>query len=222
MRFVVAILALALASCAGGPNPRDRYARLLTPTANPSKVVAAELAFARAAQEKGQWTAFREFATDDAVMFVPEPVNAREWLKKQADPAEAVKWQPHEVWSSCDGSVAVTKGAWQRPNGTFGYFTTVWQRQKDGEYKWVLDQGDVLAEPLIAPEFIQTGIADCAANHPIKVRTEHTRLSGTSEDASLNWTTNVSADGARTFVVEIMRGQKSLPVIDFAISSPAQ
>ena len=97
--------------------------------ADASAVVAAELAFARAAQEKGQWTAFAEFAADDAVMFVPEPVNAQAWLKGRANPPQAVRWQPHQVWSSCDGSLAVTKGAWQRPDGSVGYFTTVWQRQ---------------------------------------------------------------------------------------------
>ena len=53
----------ALAACAG-QGERPRY-RGLRPTANPSAVVAAELAFARAAQEKGQWTAFREYAADE-------------------------------------------------------------------------------------------------------------------------------------------------------------
>src|SRR5690606_29429218 len=96
--------------------------------ADPGKVVAAEIAFARTAQEKGQWTAFAEFAADDAVMFVPAPVKAKDWLKGQRDPAEAVRWQPHQVWSSCDGTLAVTRGAWQRADGSTGYFTTVWQR----------------------------------------------------------------------------------------------
>src|SRR5690606_6301016 len=98
--------------------------------ADPGKVIAAELAFARAALEKGQWTAFAEFAADDAVMFVPQPVDAGEWLRKQRDPAQAVRWQPHQVWSSCDGTLAVTKGAWQRPDASVGYFTTVWQRNR--------------------------------------------------------------------------------------------
>jgi ketosteroid isomerase-like protein len=131
--------------------------------ADPAAVVAAELAFARAAQEKGQWTAFAEYATEDAVMFVPQLVNAHVWLKGRANPPQAVRWQPHQVWSSCDGSLAVTRGAWQRPDGSVGYFTTVWERQekkKDG-YRWVLDQGDALAEPLQAPEMIEGKVADC-------------------------------------------------------------
>ena len=51
MRLAIALLALALTACTAGPGSRDRYARLLTPAANPSKVVAAELELARAAQE---------------------------------------------------------------------------------------------------------------------------------------------------------------------------
>ena len=98
------------------------YARLLTPAANPSKVVAAELELARAAQEDGQWSAFRDFSAGDAVLFVPEPVAARDWLQGRADPAAALQWQPHHIWSSCDGSLAVTRGAWQHPDGAQGEF----------------------------------------------------------------------------------------------------
>ena len=94
MRLAIALLALALAACTAGPGSRDRYARLLTPAANPSKVVAAELELARAAQEDGQWSAFRDFSAGDAVLFVPEPVAARDWLQGRADPAAALRWQP--------------------------------------------------------------------------------------------------------------------------------
>ena len=71
-----------LASCAGGSGgtARERFYRSLKPQANPSAVIATELAFAREAREKGQWTAFRKFAAEDAVMFVPGAVAARPWL----------------------------------------------------------------------------------------------------------------------------------------------
>jgi len=225
VRIAVALLALALSACASGPGPRDRYARLLTPVANPSKVVAAELAFARAAQDKGQWTAFREFSTADAVMFVPEPVSAQEWLKKQADPAQAVTWQPHEVWSSCDGTLAVTKGAWQRPNGAFGYFTTVWQRQKKGEYQWVLDQGDVLKAPLAEPEFVKSHVAQCNADRETAATIfEHAVRTGrgASDDASLSYEWAVMADNSRRFVVRIAGEGGSEKALDIEVAAPAQ
>lgn len=167
-KITAVALTLVLAACGGPQRPRfgdgviDRALAGAPGMAQPSTIVAAELAFARAAQEQGQWTAFAQFAADDAVMFVPEPVNAKQWLKVQQDPAQAVSWQPHQVWMSCDGSLAVTKGAWQRGEQV-GYFTTVWQRQDDGGYKWIMDQGDVLAEPLVEPDFIQTQIADCGS-----------------------------------------------------------
>ena len=197
MRLIAKLVLFgALAACTTGP--RDRTD--LRPTADPSAVIATELAFARAAQEKGQWTAFREYATRDAVMFVPGPVNAQDWLRKQTDPPRAVAWQPHQVWSSCDGSLAVTKGAWQRPDGSVGYCTTVWQRQDNREYKWVMDQGDTLSEPLEAPEMIGAVSADCSTRPvpPIVVTIpEETLYDGTSEDGTLTWHVGLRADGSR-------------------------
>jgi hypothetical protein len=196
---VCLFVALAVASCA--PGPRGTRARDLPPAANPSAVISAELAFARAAQEKGQWTAFAEFAADDAVMFVPEPVNAKQWLRGRDNPARAVTWQPYQVWSSCDGTLAVTKGAWQRPNGTVGYFTTVWERRAKGEYEWVMDQGDLLAEPLPAPEMIAATVAECGSQ-PTPPATllagPNDKLnSGAARDGTLRWHVVTKPDGSR-------------------------
>lgn len=208
MRLVAALATFLLVACASGPgNPRDRYDRLLTPRANPGKVVATELAFARAAQEDGQWTAFADYSTDDAVMFVPEPVNAHTWLKGRANPARAVQWQPHEVWSSCDGSLAVTKGAWQRPDGTVGYFTTVWERQKDGEYEWVLDQGDVLPQPLKQPEFIKTEIAECKARNDQAFDSEEADWEANKEAAGIFSGGDEASDGTLVYRYSANGGQ---------------
>jgi hypothetical protein len=163
--------------------------------ADTAAVVAAELAFARAAQDKGQWTAFAEYAAENAVMFVPQPVSAQAWLKGRANPPQAVRWQPHQVWSSCDGSLAVTKGAWQRPDGSVGYFTTVWQRQdkKKDRYRWVMDQGDALAEPLQAAEMIEGNVAECG---------QASSASETWDDEQADWEANSEAGGATVGVGE--------------------
>jgi hypothetical protein len=181
----------------GGPD-REREEDVLR--ADPSKVVATELAFARAAQEKGQWTAFAEYSTDQAVMFVPEPVNAHSWLSGRANPAQAVMWQPHQVWSSCDGSLAVTKGAWQRPNGTVGYFTTVWERQRDGGYKWVLDQGDQLEQALAQPEMIGGKVAECATpGGPPRGQSQPASIRPTACDGGTCRGGGSSGDGTLTY-----------------------
>lgn len=188
-----------------GLSRRERDERLRR--ADPSKVVATELAFARLAQEKGQWTAFAEYAADDAVMFVPQAVNAREWLRKQPNPPQAVRWQPHQVWSSCDGTLAVTKGTWQRPDGSFGYFTTVWRRDRKGEYRWVMDQGDTLAQPLEAPEMIGAISAHCArpTAETLPASSGDVRQ-GQSRDGTLSWQVAVQPDGSRTVAVRYWDG----------------
>ncbi|MEQ1497257.1 MAG: hypothetical protein ABL914_01235 [Novosphingobium sp.] len=202
--------------------------------ANPSAVIAAEIGFARLAQEKGQWTAFRTTATKDAVMFTPQPVYAQLFLKGKADPAKAVAWQPHQVWSSCDGTMAITRGAWQAPDGTSGYFTTVWQRQKDGKYKWTLDQGDPLPMPLDAPEMIVAKVADCPAGYRAdrasKPRDfkgklpalDPAHLAGRSHDGTLGWDVTVAPTGARRFVVTMTSEGKPATVQDIQTEAPAK
>lgn len=129
-------------------------------------VLAAERAFDAAAEHDGQWTAFRAFAASEATMFTPQPVNAQEWLSGRTDPAHSVRWQPHAVYISCDATLAVTTGAWQRANGSFGYFTTVWRKQSDGGWKWVLDHGDELTAARVAPETPIMHLPNCGGVWP--------------------------------------------------------
>lgn len=241
--LLIALAASLLASCASdGPRARGHRLDLGGPysdredlnRADPSKVIAAELAFARLAQEKGQWTAFAETSDGDAVMFVPEAVNAHDWLKGRANPPQAVRWQPHQVWSSCDGSLAVTKGAWQRPDGTVGYFTTVWERKRDGDYKWVLDQGDGLEQALAAPAMIGAAVAQCEPRAGPRPRREREQFrpaivrptlcegancngGGASADGTLTYSYAVAAQGRQLTVqmredgtmIEVLRSDVS-------------
>lgn len=228
-KLAILALVLILSGCASQQRPRtpdqviDRALRGAPGRAQPSSLVATELAFARLAQVKGQWTAFAEFAADDGVMFVPELVNAKAWLKGRENPPQAVEWQPHKVWMSCDGSLGVTKGAWQRANGTQGYFTTVWQRQKDGEYRWVMDQGDILAKPLSEPEFIQTQVADCSKVDTPALTADDPSASvrvGRSGDATLQWRVEVMPDLARHLSVYIWNEGELQEALALDVAAP--
>ena len=209
------------------------------PYANPSAVIATEIEFATMAREKGQWTAFQAFAAPDAVMFTPAMVYAGAWLKGKANPAVAASWQPHVVWSSCDGTVAVSHGAWQL-SGRTGYFTTVWQKQKDGKYKWVLDHTDKLNEPLAAPEMLKGQVADCPerGKHPAgpsptrgqapkgKVTglpsLDPAKREGKSDDGTLNWLVSVETDGARNLSVEWKKDGAFTPVLIEEVDAPVK
>lgn len=224
MKYRAALL-LALASlsaCSGGPQgPRNFEPKI----ANPSAIVTAEIAFNRLAQEKGQWTAFREYAAKEATMFVPEPVDAQTWLKGRADPAVAVKWQPHKAFMSCDGKTGVTTGAWQK-NGATGYFTTVWQyiekKPGEGEWKWVVDSGDELKSPREPGEWITTKTASCKGRAPANLMAppEGAKMKvGYSRDQSLSYTWVVTPDGARTLKVDVWNGEEMEQVLSDSIAA---
>lgn len=223
-RALLALTALVVAMPAEAERPRRRGDQ-----ANPTALVAAEIAFAQLAQEKGQWTAFRETAAPDGDMFVPQRVNARDWLKGRTNPPVAVKWQPHEVWMSCDGSAGITRGAWQQPVGT-GYFTTIWQRQnarnakKGAVYKWVLDQGDALTAPLQAPEMIAGKVADCRpAAGPVPTVPPPAGVDardGASDDRSLQWSSWVFPDRSRQISVWLWNGTAFDPILNLRVAAP--
>ncbi|MGX7896452.1 hypothetical protein [Tsuneonella sp. HG222] len=186
-----------------GPERELRNRLLGAERADPSKVIAAELAFARAAREIGQWTAFRQFATSDAVMPAPNPRPVAEVLKGRADPAQVIVWEPDLVWASCDGSHALSTGPATYPDGSKGRFATIWQRQGRSEYRWVLDQGFDLEDGYAKPDLIAAHIADCPPGTPAagNATTWPDRSSGQSRDASLTWETRFAPDCARTFIV---------------------
>ena len=180
--LVLAAAAAALASCASGPRGPaievvNRALANAPGEAQPSKIVAAEVAFEQAAVADGQWTAFRRFAAPGAVMHLPSGLtDAGEWLKGRKDPAASVRWNPRGVWVSCDAKLAVSRGRFEQPDGMVGTFVTVWQRQGDGSHRWVYDGGapddpqpepvrtDLPPEELIVVEAIDTiqgHVADC-------------------------------------------------------------
>ena len=217
--LLAALAATLLAGCApGGPSARGNRLDLGGPrerdfvTANPSAVIAAELEFARAAREDGTWTAFREYSTEDALWPAPALSNVRRDLAGTPDPAEAIVWGPDAVWVSCDGSFALSTGPATYPNGRRSRFATIWQRQRDGDYRWVLDQGFDLEAGYAEPEMIGARVAECAAGtersrwRRPEVRRSAAWGSGRSNDGTLEWTTAIAADCTRTLTVRVSQG----------------
>lgn len=234
--FAATGIALLLASCAsnGRPTDRERFVRAAgKPVANPSDIVKAELAFARLAREKGQWTAFRETAAPDAIMFTPEIVSAPVWLKGKTDPAKAVEWQAHKVFMSCDGGMGVATGAWQGADGGNGYFTTIWQKQdaqkrrlrgQDVEWKWIFDHGASVDTPLAEPDFVNTRVASCAKSTPTPIAAAPSgdnNKSGFSTDRTLFWSAESSADKSRSLLVRLWNGEQWEDVVFDDIAAPS-
>lgn len=193
-------------------------------SANPSAVVKAQLALARLAREKGQWTALRETADKDAVLFAPDAVNAPAWLRKRADPRQPVDWQPRRIFTACDGSYAAATGPWAGPDGAGGSFITIWRRQPKGDYKWLLtlDGGTPLPaqdDPVIEGHVAQCAPRDRAAGpersgkRPDKAAVIRIAIppppggEGQSDDGSLRWRWSSGAGAGGSALAVTMRQQ---------------
>lgn len=235
--LVATLAAVLLAGCAsdgprarghrldlGGPGNRDRedFRR-----ADPSKVIAAELAFARMAREDGQWTAFRKYSTEDALWPGPALTNVQRELAGAPDPVDAIVWGPDAVWVSCDGSFALSTGPATYPNGRRGRFASIWQRQRNGEYRWVLDQGFDLEADYEAREMIDGNVADCPPgfDHTVarrrQVRRGEAWGSGRSNDGTFEWTTAVAPDCSRIHTVRVNRGGTMTEVFRREAAAPS-
>ncbi len=112
------------------------------------KIIDTEHAFAAYAAEHDTKSAFLEFLTSDAVLFQPDKVNGREYWNGRAGSKGLLSWAPNYADVSTNGIMGYTTGNWEyRPKGkddtpvAFGEFITVWVRQPDGKYKFVVDIG---------------------------------------------------------------------------------
>lgn len=201
---------------------------LLLAASTPADAIEAERAFAADAQKSGQWTAFRKWAADDALMFTPEPVRVHDLLKDSKDPPVSVFWWPGRSYVSCDGKTAVNTGPWVREWGkSVGYFTTVWQRQADEGWKWSYDAGDTLQQARSEGGDIMPTKAACplpdrpvATLPPPLVRQGVKFGSGFSADRTLHWMWTVQPDGARTFHASLWDGGDHKVVIDDHVAAP--
>ncbi|HEY8592179.1 MAG TPA: hypothetical protein VIL42_04845 [Sphingomicrobium sp.] len=188
--------------------------------------VQAELAFARDSQRLGQWTAFRKYADRDAVMFNPQAVWARDFLKGRKDPPKSVRWWPTHAFMSCDGRTAVTTGPWIAPDGkVHGSFTTVWQA-RGRSWRWVYDAGQEADGPAPAPTAVRIHRANCRrkapgvpalATRPLTTRearsTPEDSGFGQSADRTLGWDWKVQGTGARQFRVLQWNGSNYAQVL---------
>ena len=126
-------------------------------------VVEAEHAFAQHSIDRGMKPAFLAYAAPEGVIVNRNgPVNAIEtWSKRDPAPTGLLTWWPTYADVSRAGDMGWTTGPYEfrekpsdaKPADT-GHFFTVWRKQPDGGWKFVLDLG--IRHP--APEATETAL----------------------------------------------------------------
>jgi ketosteroid isomerase-like protein len=117
------------------------------------EMVKTEQAFSKMAEEKNTRDAFLAFIADDGLLFRPGAVNGKKWMLEHPAPPPADKrpllaWQPAYAGIAASGDMGFTTGPWEakadikdeKPQG-HGHFVTVWKKQADGTWKFVVDLG---------------------------------------------------------------------------------
>jgi len=123
-------------------------------------MIAADRAFSAMSVEKGRHAAFLAYMADNVRLFdgpspplVGKAAVAAHYAEQEKSPAYAknavLAWEPIEAEASPDGVLGFTRGRWTFTNTdaegkdvkVAGYYTTIWRRQADGQYKFVLDIG---------------------------------------------------------------------------------
>jgi ketosteroid isomerase-like protein len=116
------------------------------------EMVKTEQAFSKMGEEKNTRDAFLAFIADDGLLFRPGAVNGKKWLLEHPAPPTDKKpllaWQPSFAGMSASGDMGFTTGPWEfkgdvkdeKPSG-YGHFITVWKKQADGTWKFVVDLG---------------------------------------------------------------------------------
>lgn len=134
-------------------------------------VVEAEHAFAQYSIDHGMKDAFINFAAPDGVLFRRGPINAIEtWKNRNPAPTGLLTWWPAYADVSSAGDIGWTTGPYEfrekptdeKPAGT-GHFFTIWRRQPEGTFKFVVDLGiehpapSVNETALVYPAWLKNG-----------------------------------------------------------------
>jgi ketosteroid isomerase-like protein len=144
-RIALALLMLALFA---QPN-----AQTAPQTRSPlQQMVQTEQAFSRMAAEQNTRAAFLAFIADDGLLFRPTAVNGKQWLRDHPAPPSdkhpLLAWQPAFAGMAAAGDLGFTTGPWEfkqdvkaEKAAAYGHFVTLWKKQPDGTWKFVVDLG---------------------------------------------------------------------------------
>lgn len=124
---------------------------LTVATAPAAQIEAAERAFAADGLVLGIRGSFLKHMADDAMVFDPQPANARSvWTAKSAEGEPKLEWWPAWVVASKSGDLGLSTGPAAADGKRFGWYATLWRKDAHGTWRWIYDGGGA-AEAASAP-----------------------------------------------------------------------
>lgn len=192
-------------------------AALLLAAAEPETAIDAERAFAKDAQEMGQWTAFAKWSAPNGRLVGDQLIDAIPFAEAQEDPEQSLHWWPVENWTNCDGTYAFNVGGWEDPaTGEKGRFHTVWVKTDEG-WRYIIDMG-ATGEEYYLPrtDEVKEHRAACDRPQPPPILYVYPLLTkadgGSSSDQTLEYRLVIGPDDKRAIVISMWDGDRHDPV----------
>ncbi|MEO6489416.1 MAG: hypothetical protein ABIO04_05685 [Ferruginibacter sp.] len=149
------VFLIAIASC------KNKIVEQKSP--DKKELIQVDQAFSKMSEEKGMKNAFIEYIDSNGVLLRPGEIpiigaNAIDYLIQLNDTGYTLTWQPNDAVISGSGDLGYTYGIYamkQKSKDTtiYGTYTSIWKRQKDGKWKFVLDSGNEgIGEGIEQPE----------------------------------------------------------------------
>lgn len=115
-----------------------------------NEILQADKEFSKMSSRVGMKKAFIEFIDDDGILLRPDhpPIigaNAIEYLTEINDSSFTLTWQPASAAVSSSGDLGYSYGIYnlQLQDTTLqGTYVSIWRKQKDKKWKFVLDTGN--------------------------------------------------------------------------------
>jgi ketosteroid isomerase-like protein len=167
-RMILLPLGLCMVAALALAQGRDNAAEL-------KSMVETEREFSRTSVEKGIRDAFLTFIADDGTLFRPRPVAGKKWLAESPQRPGLLTWRPIFADIARSADLGYTTGPWEfREKGpddkevAHGNFMTVWKKQADGRWRFVIDFGISNPPPSTSSETLETPAASTAASAPAR------------------------------------------------------
>ena len=109
-------------------------------------LVKAEEEFAKSLSKDGSRTAYTTFAANDALVFRPNPVNAKTYYASQPESTDIV-WSPAFAKVSRSGDFGYTTGPFTIAGKEYGQYLSIW-KAVNGKWELALDLGVSHNKPL--------------------------------------------------------------------------
>lgn len=149
--FPIVLCIVLMASCQSGIKREEDKAEEIN-IASKVDMMNADREFSLLSEEKGLRTAYSEFIDSNGVLLRPgytpmANADAMDYIIQSNDSSFVMTWEPKHATLSSSGDLGYTYGVYSlKPKDAdtviYGSYVTIWRKQPDGKWKFVLQSGN--------------------------------------------------------------------------------